>query len=178
VNVRALGKPRIREVFLKPADVRPNEEAVGEIQRAELLVLGPGSLYTSVVANLLVPGIPEAIRAAKARKVYVCNIVTQPGQTDGYSCADHIAAVERFLGKNVLNAVLANSNIPPPSLLERYRDQGADLVRVDDQIASHRVQVILDDLIENLDHKRILWEKQDLLRHDPEKLAELIWNLL
>ena len=178
VAVREPGKPPILDVFLNPPDARANEEAVNEILRADLIVIGPGSLYTSVISNLLVPAIPEAIRSSKARKVYVCNIVTQPGQTDGYSCADHIAAVERFLGKNVLNAVLANSNLPPAPLLERYRDEGADLVRVDDKIASHRVQVILDDLVENLDHKRILWEKQDLLRHDPEKLAELIWNLL
>lgn len=178
VNVRRVGKPPIADVFLTPPDVQANEEAINEILRADLIVIGPGSLYTSVIANLLVPAIPEAIRASKARKVYVCNIVTQPGQTDGYTCADHIAAIERYLGERVLHAVLANSNVPPPAILERYREEGAELVRVDEKIASHRVQIILDDLVENLDHRRILWEKQDLLRHDPEKLAEMIWSLL
>ena len=178
VNVRALGKPPIRDVFLSPADPKANDEALDEILRADLIVLGPGSLYTSVVANLLVPGLPEAIRASKARKVYVCNIVTQPGQTEGYSAADHLDAVTQHLGDQALDAVLVNSNIPPPDLLERYRDEGAALVTIDPRIGAHRVQVILDDLVENLDHQRILWEKQDLLRHDSEKLAELIWNLL
>lgn len=178
VNVRRPGKAPITDVFLRPADAKANEEAVNEILRADLIVIGPGSLYTSVIANLLVPAVPEAIRASKARKVYVCNIVTQAGQTDGYSCADHIAAIERCLGDRVLDAVLVNSNVPAPSILQRYQSEGSDLVRVDDKIAAHRVQIILDDLVENLDQRRILWEKQDLLRHDPEKLAELIWNLL
>lgn len=178
VAVRAPNKPPIKDVFLRPADVKANEEALNEILRADLIVIGPGSLYTSVISNLLVPAIPEAIAASKAKKVYVCNIVTQPGQTDGYSCADHIDAIERYLGQGVLNAVLVNSNVPPAAILERYRAEGADLVRIDDRLASRRVQIILDDLVENLDHRRILWEKQDLLRHDPEKLAEMIWNLL
>ncbi|MBM4040735.1 MAG: uridine diphosphate-N-acetylglucosamine-binding protein YvcK [Planctomycetes bacterium] len=178
VAVRRPGKAPIADVFLTPADVKANEEAINEILRADLIVIGPGSLYTSVISNLLVPAIPEAIRASKARKVYVCNIVTQAGQTDGYTCAHHIQAIERYLGERVLSAVLVNSNVPPPAILERYRGEAAELVRIDDQLGTHRVQVILDDLVENLDHRRILWEKQDLLRHDPEKLAELIWNLL
>ncbi|HUT32977.1 MAG TPA: uridine diphosphate-N-acetylglucosamine-binding protein YvcK [Planctomycetota bacterium] len=178
VNVRQPGKAPITDVFLTPPDVKANEEAINEILRADLIVIGPGSLYTSVIANLLVPAIPEAIRASKAKKVYVCNIVTQAGQTDGYSCAQHIEAIERHLGERVLDAVLVNSNVPPPGILERYRSESSELVRIDDQLGSHRVQIILDDLVENLDHRRILWEKQNLLRHDPEKLAEMIWSLL
>jgi len=178
VEVRQPGKAAINDVFLNPPDVKANEEAINEILRADLIVIGPGSLYTSVIANLLVPGIPEAIHASKAKKVYVCNIVTQPGQTDGYTAATHIAAIERYLGRQVLDGVLLNSNVPPQVILDRYRDEHAELVRIGDGITSHRVQVILDDLVENLDQQRIVWEKQDLLRHDPEKLASLIWNLL
>jgi len=178
VEVRRVGKPPIADVFLNPADVKANDEALEEIRRADLIVIGPGSLYTSVISNLLVPGLPEAIRASRARKVYVCNIVTQPGQTDAYSAADHIEAVERYLGEGALDGVLLNSNIPPEPILDRYREEGAELVRIDEGIAAHRVQIILDDLLENLDQHRILWEKQDLLRHDPDKLAQLIWSLL
>jgi len=178
VDVRQPAKAPIGDVFLKPADVKANEEAIGEIRRADLIVIGPGSLYTSVIANLLVPALPEAIRASKAKKVYVCNIVTQPGQTEGYSVGDHIGAVTRYLGDGVLDAVLVNSNVPPEPILARYRADGAELLRIDDAVTSHRVQVVLDDLVENLDLKRILWEKQDFLRHDPEKLAALIWSLL
>jgi 2-phospho-L-lactate transferase/gluconeogenesis factor (CofD/UPF0052 family) len=92
--------------------------------------------------------------------------------------ADHLAAVERYLGPGVLDGVLVNSNIPPEDVMDRYREEGAALVRIDEGVANHSVQIILDDLVEDLDQQRILWEKQDLLRHDPEKLAELIWNLL
>ena len=121
VDVRALGKPPILDVFLNPPDVKANDEAINEILRADLIVIGPGSLYTSIVANLLVPAVPEAIRASKAKVVYVCNIVTQPGQTGGHSVADHIAAVQRYLGEDVLDGVLVNSNIPPQEVLDRYR---------------------------------------------------------
>ncbi|NQT53573.1 uridine diphosphate-N-acetylglucosamine-binding protein YvcK [bacterium] len=178
VDVREPGKPPIRSLYLTPADIAPNDEALREIRQADLVVIGPGSLYTSVVANLLVPGIPAAIAESKAKKIYVCNIVTQPGQTDGYAVSDHVAAVERCLGEGVLDAVLVNSNVPSDDLLDRYHDEGADLVRFDDEIGNHRVQIILDDLVEDIDHKLILWEKQDLLRHDPDKVAALIWNLL
>ncbi|MFW6163184.1 MAG: uridine diphosphate-N-acetylglucosamine-binding protein YvcK [Planctomycetota bacterium] len=178
VAVRRPGKPPIADVFLKPADVQANDEAITAILDADLIVIGPGSLYTSVIANLLVPAVPQAIRSSKARKVYVCNIVTQPGQTRGYSVGDHIEAVTRYLGQGTLDGVLVNSNVPPEPVLERYRDEGAELVRVDDSISRHRVQIILDDLVEHLDHARILWEKQDFLRHDPDKVAELIWSLL
>ena len=178
VAVREPGKPPIADVFLKPADVRANDEAISEILHADLIVIGPGSLFTSVVANLLVPAVPEAIGSSKARKVYVCNIVTQPGQTDGFTVGQHIAAITRHLGEGVLDGVLVNSNIPPEPVLARYREECADLVRLDEATSRHRVQIILDDLVENLDHKRVLWEKQDFLRHDPDKLAELIWSLL
>ena len=178
VNVRGLGKAPIHDVFLKPADARPNDEALDEIHRADLIIVGPGSLYTSVISNLLVPAIPEAIRDSKAKKVFVCNIVTQAGQTDGFSAADHLDAVTRYLGDGVLDAVLVNSNIPPADVLDRYHAEGADLVHIDERMAAHRVQIIFDDLVESFDHGRILWEKQDLLRHDPEKLAEILWNLL
>jgi len=178
VEVRAPGKAPIADVFLKPADVAANDEAITEILGADLIVIGPGSLYSSVIANLLVPAVPEAIRSSKARRVYVCNIVTQPGQTDGYTAGDHIDAVVRYLGEGALDGVLVNSNVPPEPVLARYREEGAGLVHLDDGVSRHRVQIILDDLVETLDHHRILWEKQDLLRHDPDKLAELISSLL
>ena len=178
VEVRAPGKAPIADVFLKPADVAANDEAITEILGADLIVIGPGSLYSSVIANLLVPAVPEAIRSSKARRVYVCNIVTQPGQTDGYTAGDHIDAIVRYLGEGALDGVLVNSNVPPEPVLARYREEGAGLVHLDDGVSRHRVQIILDDLVETLDHHRILWEKQDLLRHDPDKLAELISSLL
>jgi uncharacterized cofD-like protein len=173
-NVRALGKPPIKNVFLKNKDVEPFVEAVEEILKADIVVIGPGSLYTSIITNLLVPGIRNAIRNSKATKIYVCNIVTQPGQTDTYKVSDHINAVTRYLGEGVLDYVIVNNNIPHREILDKYQKEGADVVLMDEGVYNLNVNVKKADMVENIDKKRILWEKQDLLRHDPDKLADSI----
>jgi uncharacterized cofD-like protein len=179
LNVRQVGKSPIREVFLADTDVEPCEEALREISRADLIAIGPGSLFTSVISNLLVPGVAEAIRSSSARKVYICNIVTQPGQTDGFSASDHVNAVERHLGKRVLNAVIVNSFVPPREIMAPYEAEGAQLVLCDEVLrARPGLRVIEDNLVENLANKRILWEKQDWLRHDPTRLAFLLTRML
>ena len=173
-NVRALGKAPIKNVFLKASDAASYPEAVDEIQKADIIVIGPGSLYTSVITNLLVPGIRNAIRSSKATKIYVCNIVTQPGQTDHYKISDHIKAVIKYLGEDVLDYVIINSNIPRKDILERYQKEGADPVLIDEGVYNMNINVKKADLVEDIDQRRILWEKQDLLRHDPDKLADSV----
>jgi len=108
----------IERVFLQPADVPAYPEAVRAILDADLIVIGPGSLYTSILPNLLVRGITQALRAARAPKVYVCNVATQQGETDGYSVGDHVAALERHVGPGLFQFVLANSrlNLPLPDV--------------------------------------------------------------
>jgi uncharacterized cofD-like protein len=177
VNVRSLSKPRIEDVFLEPADVKPLPEALEEIRSANVIVLGPGSLYTSVITNLLVRGIPEAIRESTAKVIYICNVATQPGQTDGYSASDHVRALIRYLGEGVLDYVLVNSARPPAQIVKRYERKNSPLVRVDGDMDALDVKVVHADLIEKIDHARILWEKADLLRHDPDKLANEILRL-
>jgi len=176
-NVRQPGKPPIKRVFLEPEDAEALPEAVDEVLEADVIVLGPGSLYTSVISNLLVKGIPEAIRDSNAKVIYVCNIVTQPGQTDGYKASDHVKAVMDYLHPAELDLVLVNSKIPPREVIERYRSEGAELVEIDEDLFRLDVRVVTADLIENIQGFRILWEKADLLRHDPEKLAELIMKI-
>ncbi|WP_420894129.1 gluconeogenesis factor YvcK family protein, partial [Staphylococcus shinii] len=88
----------IRRLFLEPADVKPMDEAVDALLEADLIVMGPGSLYTSVIANLCVKGIAKAIVESKAKKLSVSNIMTQPGETDGYSVNDHVEAIHQQLG--------------------------------------------------------------------------------
>jgi len=171
-NVRMPGKPPIAEVYLQDPNVPGAPEAVDEIRRADIIVLGPGSLFTSVISNLLVRDIANAIVRSKAKKVYICNIATQPGQTDRFDAADHVRAIQKYLG-GPLDAVLLNDTVLPRSILERYEKDGAELV-VPGDVDSLGVEVVRADLVENLDAKRVLWEKQDLLRHDPEKLAEWI----
>lgn len=173
-NVRAVGKSPIKNVFLKSNDVPPFSEAVEEILKADIVVIGPGSLYTSLITNLLVSGIRNAIRNSKATKIYVCNIVTQPGQTDHYKVSDHIKAVTKYLGDGVLDYVIVNNNIPRKDILDKYQKEGAEVVLLDEGLYNLKVNVKKADLVEDLNQKRVLWEKQDLLRHDPDKLADSI----
>ncbi len=175
-NVRQPGKPDIKRVFLKPAEAEAFGEAVDEILAGDLIVLGPGSLYTSIVSNLLVAGITQAIRKSRAKKIYVCNIVTQPGQTDGFDANRHVATIEKYLGEGVLDYVILNNGQPPFSILKRYEQDGAALVRP--ETYSGRTQAIRDDVMENIKEKRVLWEKQDLIRHDPDKLATVLVETL
>lgn len=173
-NVRALGKKPIKSVFLKSNDVAPLPEAVEEILKADIIVIGPGSLYTSLITNLLVSGIRNAIRTSKATKIYICNIVTQPGQTDHYKISDHINAITKYLGDGILDYVIVNNNIPRKEIIEKYQKEGADLALMDEGVYNLNVNIRKADLIEDLKQKRILWEKQDLIRHDPDKLADSI----
>jgi uncharacterized cofD-like protein len=173
-NVRTVGKSPIKNVFLKSNDVPPFSEAVEEILKADIIVIGPGSLYTSLITNLLVAGIRNAIRNSKATKIYVCNIVTQPGQTDHYKVSDHIKAVTKYLGDGVLDYVIVNNNIPRKDILDKYQKEGAEVVLMDEGVYNLNVNVKKADLVEDLNQKRVLWEKQDLLRHDPDKLADSI----
>jgi uncharacterized cofD-like protein len=106
---------RVRRVSLEPANVRAYPPAVQAILQADLVVLGPGSLYTSILPNLLVPEIASALCQTRAPKLYVCNVATQPGETDNYSVADHAAAIVQHIGSGCLDIVLANNNfnLPP-----------------------------------------------------------------
>ena len=128
-----------------------------------MIIAGPGSLYTSVIPNLLVPGIADALRASRALKVYVCNIATQPGETDGYDVDDHVMALERHVGRNVFHYVLANDRIPadpPPG-------GASEWVRLPEvQRGGYRLETA------PLQDQARPW------RHDPEKMARELMALL
>ena len=173
VQVRRLGKAPLRRVFLRDPHVEAFEEAVEAVDAADLIVLGPGSLYTSVIANLLVPGLARAIRRARARRVYVCNVMTQPGQTDGYTASDHVRAVLQYLD-GALDAVVVNKGRPADSVLARYASEGAELVRADPALYQLGPEIVEASLIEDGAQSRITWEKQDLLRHNPQKVAAIL----
>jgi uncharacterized cofD-like protein len=102
----------VERVYLTPDNTRAYPEAIRAILSADLIVIGPGSLYTSIIPNLLVNGIPEAIRASNALKIYICNVATQPGETDDFSVADHILALERHAGRGLFTVCLANNVYP------------------------------------------------------------------
>lgn len=159
----------IKRVFLKPRDPAALPEAVEAIAGAEAIVLGPGSLFTSVLPNLLVPGIAEAIRRSDALKVYVCNVMTEPGETDGFSASDHLKALFEHVGRGIVDVVVVNTGEVPPKLAERYRAEGAFPVAADsDALRALGVSVVEGDLISALDYAR----------HDPDRLARAIIRLV
>ncbi len=160
---------RIKRMFLLPETACPVDDAIEAISRADIIVLGPGSVFTSVIPNLLVRGIPEAIARSKAKKVYICNVMTQPGETDGFSAYDHIKTIERHAGRRVFNYVLVNSAQPGQHLLEKYRKSNATLVIADtDRIKAEGYRPITGAFI----------SQSDVVRHDAPVLARAIMNLL
>jgi uncharacterized cofD-like protein len=152
----------IRRVYLEPEGVPAYPGAIRAVLEADLIVFGPGSLYTSVMPNLLVPDLTEAIFASRAQKVYVCNTATQPGETDGYSVMDHVAAIERHTRPQLFAYVVANAN-QRGQLLPKLR-----WVTPDAPPPGHPLSVVNADLI---DEARP-W------RHDAGKLAELLIKLI
>ncbi len=159
-------KSPIESVQLVPPRVRPNPEALKEISRADIIVFGPGSLFTSIVPNLLVPGVKEAIGGAKAIKIFVCNVMTEPGETDGFSAADHIDVLARYLGAGALDGVLLNNQEPSRRQLARYRAEGASLVEIDvERLRMMGISAVKVNL---------LGRGHTYIRHDPALLARAV----
>ncbi len=159
-------KPPIKRVFLAPEEPDGYGPALSAILNADLIVLGPGSLYTSVLPNLKVAGITEAIRWSAGRVAYVCNVATQPGETDHFAAADHIQTIVDHLGEGVLDVALVNSNARPSSAIRP--EWRVDPVTADNvgRIAS-RVRVVARDVVSD----------GNPLRHDPNKLAAALLEI-
>jgi uncharacterized cofD-like protein len=163
-------KGRIKRVFFNTGKAAALQEVIDDIIDADMIVLGPGSLYTSIVPNLLVDGVCDALKRSKGIKVYVCNVMTQPNETEGYSVTDHIRALEKHSYKGILNYCVVNSADIPEELKERYRKDGAELVRADwEQLWKEGIRVIESDLVS---------VRNNLVRHNPEKLAEIIVEIV
>ena len=140
---------RISHVFLEPADAPANADAVAALGEADIIVLAPGSLYTSVLPNLLVAGIADAVRRSGALRVYVQNIMTQPGETEGYTAADHVQAIRDHVGDGLLDYALVSNSPVPPSLRSRYQEQGASVVEpAAERLRSLGVGIVEADLLE------------------------------
>ncbi|WP_298821044.1 gluconeogenesis factor YvcK family protein [Chloroflexus sp.] len=179
--VRALGKPPIRRLFLDPpATAYPL--ALAAIAEADLVVIGPGSFYTSLMATLCFEGIVEALRSTPATVVFVVNTTTQPGQTDGMSIADHVARLVEALGSGVLDVALINdAGALHPATVARYAAAGlhplnpteADVMA----IRALGVEPLIRDLAESDPGPRELWQKADTIRHDPQTLGLALWKI-
>jgi len=171
-------KLRIKKAFLVP-QAKAYKPALEAIKKANLIVIGPGDLYTSLISNLLVKGVPEAIRRSKAKKVFIMNLMTRPGQTYGFSAKDHILAIEQYLGENVLDFAIVNSTPVPLAIVRKYQAEKACPV-VDNLGNIMKPKIIRKDLLSNKVTLRILGDSlwRSLIRHDSAKLAKAIFNLL
>ena len=160
---------RIKQVEIAPANARVLPECVDAIENADMIVFGPGSLYTSVIPNLLVRGVADAVLRSDALKLYVCNIMTQPGETDGYPVSEHIREMIAHAGGKLFEYCLVNSELSAPGVLQRYSSRGAEPVVDDsDNAGDLGVEIIKAPMAEGY---------KDLARHDPDKLAREIFRI-
>ncbi len=158
---------KIREIKLDRR-VKPLKDVIEAIKNADVITLGPGSLYTSVISPLLIKEVRDTIRNTPAKKIYVANIMTQPGETTGMSLSDHLNEIEKYLHCKV-DYVLANTASPPKDVLERYEREGYHLVKLD--VENIERMMILEPMIKIVIDP---FDEKPKIRHDPEKLAHAI----
>ena len=157
---------RIAKLWLEPRRSAPAPGVLESLASASAIVLGPGSLYTSILPNLLVPGVAEAIRDSQALRIFVCNLMTQPGETDGFDALDHVQVLERYLGTGVIDVCIINGRPTEGPSTEAYDEVGAEEVQWSSAaMARAGVLPIVADLLlpDRYPH-----------RHDPEKLADVV----
>ena len=163
-NITAYEKP-IKRVSLKPADCSATEEALEAIDNAELIVLGPGSLYTSILPNLLIKDILERVVESKATKIFVINAMTQPGETDRYSAYDHLQALVSHTDPRITDVCFVNTQDIPKTLLKKYEEKQAFPIQFDVNRIRERGYEVFEAPMLRLDGQ---------VRHDSEKLAKLM----
>ena len=159
---------RLAELELLPVSIPAFPPSIEALRHADLILLGPGSLYTSILPNLLIPGIRHAARRSSAKVVLILNIMTQPGETDHMNALDHLEAIERHTGEDLVDCVLVNATRPPRALLEHYAEAGSDPVGVDRAALLERGVALVE---------RDLLAEGDLIRHDPGKLSRAVLEL-
>ncbi len=161
---------KIERVWLRPENASPQADAIDAINEADAIILGPGSVFTSIAPNLLVEGIADAIHRSKAVKIYVCNVMTQPGESDGFAASDHVAAVASHApGKRLFDYVLVNKQRPSAEALEKYKGAGQKFVEPDiEQIRAMGYTPILGNFV----------SQTNVLRHDTDKLSDAISKLV
>ncbi|QOR66186.1 YvcK family protein [Cytobacillus suaedae] len=160
----------IKRVFLTPEDIEPVNETLTAIREADLIIVGPGSLYTSILPNLLVPKIGEEVIKAKAKKVYICNVMTQAGETLNYTASDHVKALYRHMNSSFLDMILVNDEGIPDKIKAKYAKELAQSVDYDLQ----RLSALGLEII----HGNIISYEDEVIRHDTTKVASILYNLV
>jgi len=168
--VRKTGKS-IKKMMIVPEIVEPMQETLDSIIEADLIVLGPGSLFTSVIPNLLVKDVAQHIKESKAKTVYVSNIMTQPGETDDYSTLKHIEILNGYFEDNIFDYVIVNNKKPEDDVLNKYRKENSIQVSIDDNqrklIKELNIKIIEDDFLE---------VEKMYIKHNAEKLSSILIN--
>jgi uncharacterized cofD-like protein len=161
---------RIQNIFLIPADPAPLPQTIEAIEKADAIIIGPGSLYTSIIPNLLANGITREIRKSKAKKIYICNTMTEPGETDGYTASDHIRAIYDHTEYGLFQYILLNKGKISSRFQNAYETEGACAVTHDIEELRHLgLTSVVADLIT---------ERDSQIRHDEEKLGRLLLELI
>jgi len=172
-------RPKIKSLKLL-RHLPANPQAIKAIREADIIVFGPGDLYTSILPNLLVKGIRQALEKTKARKVYITNIMTKHGQTEGFKASDFVKELSKYLGNGKLDVVVINDQKPSQEWLKRYNKEGGEFVWPDvTGIMAQKVKVVADNFLADYVFQNLPGDgiKRSLLRHNAEKTAKLIWRL-
>lgn len=165
-----LSSKEIDHVFLRPEPIKPFSHAVQAILDADLIVVGPGSLYTSIMPNLIVPSVQEALEMTNAKIVYICNLMTQAGETTGYKASDHVEAIHRHVGRGILHSIVVHNEPIKETVKEKYAEENAEPVIYDiDRLLSLGLEIIEGDIVNR---------RYPTVRHDTDKIAELLYSLL
>lgn len=163
-TITDLHKP-LRWIRLKPADCPAAPEALDAIENADFIILGPGSLYTSILPNLLIREIRDAILKSEAHKFFIINIMTQPGETDGYSAYDHLRVLIEHTDPRLVDSCVVNVYTVPSIMIDKYREKGAVLVRLDLDLIREKGYEVLEGALLKVDGQ---------VRHDPDALSRLV----
>ena len=161
----------IDHVYITPSRVKPNEDVLKAIEEADYIIMGPGSLYTSIIPNLVISKVSEKIRESNAKKIYVCNVMTQHGETDNYTVSDHIVAINKHVEENIFDLVIANSSEFDDSILSKYHKEKQEPVKIDQE----KIKELGIKLIKNNDVGIV---DNNTIRHNADKVSELIYDYI
>lgn len=165
-----LKNQKIEEVMITPENVRANQAVIDAIIEADMVVISPGSLYTSILPNLIISDVIEAMQETSAQIVYVCNIMTQPGETDDYTASDHVKAIYHHIGIEKIDTIIVHNEKIEPSVLEVYEEEGSYQVQVDyEELLKLRLNIVEENIIDS---------NRSIIRHNYKKVASLLHDLV
>jgi len=167
-----------KKLLLSPR-AKINNDVITSIKNADKIVINPGNLYCSIIPNFLVRGLSEAVAESRAVKIYVSNLMTKSGHTDGFTVVDYINELEKYIGEGVINTVICDKGKPSDNLIERYAKKGEHFISSGNLKSKNKINFIKSDILSNKIYKQNKSDKikRTLIRHDSDKIAKIIYNL-